>query len=195
MQRFNPFPYNGPHGPGDPEGVVLVNELRARYAAPVALYADGGVIGANPSPIGGTWAWCMADANGNRIKQESGIIRPDVCDGPVTNNITELVALVYGLEALPTLWNGTVYSDSQVSLLRVFCAGKLNNVPEWLKHRLWAIQKTGRLQHMSWKLLDGHPTKAQLEAGVGKRGNLVSVHNVWCDSECQRLAKEARNGR
>lgn len=159
-----------------------------------ALYADGGVIGKNPSTIGGTWAWAHVDVNSERIKTASGIITPTEARMPaITNNLTELYAIVLGLEALPAAWAGTVYSDSWVSLQRVFFAAKLNHVPTWLVERLWNLQKTGQLRAVQWQLLDGHPTKAQLEAGRGKRGNLVSVHNVWCDEACQRLAKEARN--
>ena len=39
---------------------------------PVALYADGGVIGSNPSSLGGTWAWCGVSASGDRIRTISG---------------------------------------------------------------------------------------------------------------------------
>lgn len=159
----------------------------------VALYADGGVIGSNPSSIGGTWAWCLVDAAGQRICEYSGVIR--ACDAgvpAVTNNLTELLALVNGLDALPSGWQGTVYSDSWVSLQRVFLAAKLNNVPPWLIDRLQALQKSRKLAEMSYVLLDGHPTKAQLAAGVGKRGHPVSIHNVFCDAECQRRARQYR---
>lgn len=85
---------------------------------------------------------------------------------------------------------GCVYSDSWVTLQRVFLAARLANVPPWLVQRLQAIQRSGRLEGMTWKLLDGHPTKAQLAAGTGKRGNLVSEHNVWCDRACQAAARQ-----
>lgn len=157
---------------------------------PIALYADGGVIGANPSPIGGTWAWCLVDARGQRVCEYSGTLLATPELPFVTNNVTELVALVNGLEALPHGWSGTVYSDSWVSLQRVFLAAKLKNVPGWLVDRLQALQSSRKLASMSYVLLDGHPTKAQLTAGVGKRGAPVSVHNVWADTECQRRARE-----
>jgi hypothetical protein len=188
--------YKGPSGDvNDLEAIARVNKLRAMSAVPVALYADGGLIGHNPSSIGGTWAWCQVDKDGQRIKHASGIVTPEQVGGPVTNNVTELLALVEGLESLPAIWNGAVYSDSLVTLLRVFQAGKLANVPRWLCQRLWAVQRTGALALMTYTLLDGHPTKAQLESGVGKRGNPVSIHNVWADQECGRLAKEAKNAK
>ena len=158
-------------------------------AEPVALYADGGVIAVNPSPLGGTWAWCLVDAAGERVQTASGVLTAAENGGPVTNNVTELLALVAGLEALPAGWMGTVYSDSWVSLQRVFCAAKLNNVPQWLMHRLYAVQRSGMLARMTYVLLDGHPTRAQLAAGVGKRGAPVSEHNVFCDAECGRQAR------
>lgn len=154
-----------------------------------ALYADGGVISRNPSPIGGTWAFCLVDEHGQRVHEYSSFITPHEAGVPlVTNNLTELLALVNGLEMLPDDFTGTVYSDSWVSLQRVFLAAKLNNVPVWLVDKLQAFQRTGRLAKMRYVLLDGHPTQAQLLAGKGKRGAPVSEHNVWCDKECGRVA-------
>ncbi len=156
-----------------------------------ALYADGGVISRNPSPIGGTWAYCLVDEHGQRVKEVSKILYPELGMPLVTNNVTELLALVQGLYALPEDFTGTVYSDSWVSLQRVFLAAKLNNVPTWLIDKLQAFQRTGRLAKMSYVLLDGHPTQAHLLAGKGKRGNPVSEHNVWCDKACGKVAAEA----
>lgn len=159
----------------------------------IALYTDGGVIGANPSAIGGSWAYCLVNAAGERIVNASGVITPAQARLPaITNNLTELLALVYGLERLPVGWAGTVYSDSQVSLLRVFEAAKLRNVPPWLVQRLQTLQKSGKLAAMSYVLLDGHPTKAELLAGIGKRGHPVSEHNVFVDWLCQQAARIAR---
>lgn len=40
-------------------------------------------------------------------------------------------------------------------------------------------------------LLQGHPTKADLACGIGKKRNLpVSIHNVWCDEACGKAARE-----
>lgn len=157
---------------------------------PIALYADGGVIGVNPSPIGGTWAWCQVQ-NGVRIATASGIITPAEARLPViTNNLTELYAILQARDSLPYAWTGTIHSDSWVSLQRVFLAARLNNVPDWLVRRLQTMQRDGWFSGCAWQLLDGHPTKAQLSAGVGKRGNPVSEHNVWCDLACQQRARE-----
>lgn len=151
----------------------------------VALYADGGVIGPNPSAIGGTWAWCQVNEIGASAVASSGVITPaQACMPVITNNLTELYAILEARESLPYAWHGTIYSDSWVSLQRVFLAAKLNNVPDWLVARLQRLQRDGWFADCSWQLLDGHPTKAQLAAGVGKRGHQVSKWNVWCDGAC-----------
>ena len=160
----------------------------------VALYADGGVIAVNPSPIGGTWAYALVDEAGERVRTAAGVLTAESCGHPVTNNVTELLAIVSGLEALPADWAGTVYSDSWVSLQRVFLAAKLNNVPQWLVERLQILQKSGRLANLDYTLLDGHPTRAQIEAGIGKRGHPVSKWNVWCDQQCSAIARERLQG-
>ncbi len=206
----NPVPYRGPSGDvSDPEVQRLVAEYRAwkrecgletperpRVVATTGmLYADGGVIGPNPSPIGGTWAWCLVDEQGARVAADSGtLLQADVGLPTVTNNVTELYALIVGCEALPTGWRGVVCSDSWISLQRVFRGAKLNHVPLWLCQRLGALLKSGRLADCTYELLDGHPTRAELESGIGKRGHRVSEHNVFCDSACTKRAREVQHG-
>jgi len=78
-----------------------------------------------------------------------------------------------------------VYSDSAVTLGRVFSGWKWKNIPVWM-HKVYQEQRA-RLTYWSeikYVQLDGHPTKAQLLSGIGKRGNPVSEHNVWCDQAC-----------
>lgn len=156
----------------------------------IAVYADGGVIGRNPSEIGGTWAWCHIGEDDTIIASGSGIIRPaDVGLPAITNNLTEYAALVRGIMRLPHGdWDGHIYSDSRITLGRLFEGWKTEGIPEvWTG---WAEYYVKRLHHpVQWTLLDGHPTQAQLAAGTGKRGNPVSKWNAWCDKECGRLAK------
>jgi ribonuclease HI len=217
----NPVPYRGPSGDvNDPEVQRLVAEYRAwkrecglDTAQPAAeptpepeqervsgialpaLFCDGGVIGPNPSAIGGTWAWCLVDEQGLRTHEASGVLlQGDVGLPTVTNNVTELYALILGCEALPAGWRGTICSDSWISLQRVFRGAKLNHVPLWLCQRLGALLKSGRLTDCTYELLDGHPTRAELERGVGKRGHPVSEFNVWCDSACTKRAREVQHG-
>jgi len=154
------------------------------------LYCDGGVVGKNPSPIGGVFAWCQVE-NGFRVKEHTAPVRPaDVGAPVVSNNNTELLALLDGIESLPEGWAGRVNSDSQVALGWVFLGWKQEAIPAPLRARLQALRRSGRLFGLEWRLLQGHPTQADLAAGVGaKRGLPVSEHNVWCDKACQTLAR------
>lgn len=152
----------------------------------VAVYADGGCILRNPSPYGGTWAYCLVDAAGQRVQGESGVIT--VAGETVSNNLAEFVAVVMGLEALPAHWSGRVCSDSKVTLGRLFWQWRLRLLPdEWVIRGGEALERLGPLTPV---LLDGHPTRAHLAAGIGKRGHPVSEHNVWCDAACGEQARE-----
>lgn len=157
----------------------------------IAIYADGGVIGANPSATGGTFAWCHVARHKIRVAEGSGVITPGECGLPeITNNLTEFLAVVRGLQNLPAGWSGTVYSDSRITLGRFFESWSMKGIP------LWLVQEGGEaMARLDWQncrgvLLDGHPTKKQLASGLGKRGNPVSIFNVWCDKACgQEAAK------
>lgn len=164
-----------------------------------ALYCDGGVILKNPSTIGGTWAVRLVAA-GQVVRDASGTITPAEAETTaITNQLAELYSLVRGLEQLPPDWVGVVFSDCECALGRAFMGWRWSNLPAWLHHRYQAAR--ARLVHWSeigHVLLDGHPTRAQLAAGIGKRGHLVSEHNRWCDLACQaeagRFVGAALNG-
>lgn len=103
----------------------------------VDLYADGGVIDKNPSPIVGTWAWVLADSRDKLRAQGSGIIIPSEISldaVTVTNNQTELLSILQGLGMVNYKgWKlRYIYSDSQVTLGRVFKGHALNNIPPWM---------------------------------------------------------------
>lgn len=157
-----------------------------------AVFCDGGVVGINGRASAGSWAYRLLsvdalDAPESAVVREaSGVLTAaELRTATATNNVTELVAMVKPLlTEVPEGWSGTVYSDSLVTLGRFFQGWQLNNVPQWLAERMWAAQARIDLEHTRWVLLDGHPTRAQLEAGRGKRGNLVSIHNKWCDEAC-----------
>lgn len=156
-----------------------------------AIYADGGVIMKNPSAIGGTWAWCGVNALNNRIIEKYGAI-PAPPSRPVTNNHTEQIAITMALESMPDNWSGTVYSDSQTAIGRVFYGWKESNLPRNISERSKAA--LSRMGEIKTVLLQGHPTKADLERGIGKKRNLpVSPHNVWCDKACGLASKEFLN--
>ncbi len=153
----------------------------------VAVYCDGGVIKKNPSEIGGTWAWCGVNADGARVVEFGGVV-PAPQGRKITNNHTEQIAICKALEWLPEGWSGTVYSDSQVALGRVFLNWATFNLPANIAQRCNAARL--RLGKLQFRLLQGHPTKAELATGWGNKRDLpVSIHNVWCDAECGRQAK------
>lgn len=163
-----------------------------------SVYTDGGVIGLNPSMIGGTWAFCYVDAGGKRRHDAAGIVRPaDVGLPTITNNLTELLAAVMALESLPEGWTGTMYTDSLITLYRVQGfqpnrrrPAKFNGIPGFLRDRLKIA--VGRLGAFSLVLLGGHPTKADLARGARLGGLPVSAHNVWCDRACTAQARMVR---
>lgn len=157
------------------------------------LYCDGGCIGPNPSVLGGTWAIrllhgedILYEAAGHILVEESGM-------ETVSNNLTEMLALVNGLEILPEDWIGTVYSDSLITLGRAFKEYKWNNIPLWLFQRFGrAVARLKNWAVIDWVLLQGHPTKKELAAGIGSKGYPVSIHNVWCDKACNLVSENFR---
>jgi len=158
---------------------------------PFELYTDGGNIGPNPSPHGGTFAWCQV-VNGERVREASGIVLPEqVGLAQVSNNAAEIFALIHGIEELPPGWQGRVSSDSNVALCWMFSKplDELSKAPEPIRVKIEALRKSGKLSGISYRLLQGHPTKEDLERGIGrKRNRPVSVHNVHCDALCTAKA-------
>jgi hypothetical protein len=149
-----------------------------------AVYADGGLIASNPSPIAGMWAFCHVDAENWRVHEESGVLVPQEVGGPVTNHHSEVLAMLFGLEALPDGWSGQACSDSKNALRLFFHEGSLRAIPDAWRPRVGAVlRRLGRIEPVH---LDGHPTRAQLAAGIGKRGNPVSEHNVRVDALCSQ---------
>jgi ribonuclease HI len=156
------------------------------------LYTDGGVININPSPIGGTWAFRIVSDN-KVICERGGVITPVQAGLPkITNNLTEMLAVIRGLQELRVApdWTGTICSDSMITLGRIFDGWKWTGIPLWLHKEYQAV----RLHFRCWDeidhiLLSGHPTKSQLMAGIGRGGRPVSIHNVWCDKECSKQSE------
>lgn len=156
---------------------------------PDILYTDGGVIGRNPSKVGGTWAYRLVSANGVILEEASGILHArGMPRGVVTNNQTEFYAVVKGLESLPAGWCGTIASDSLVTLHRFFDGWKMTNIPPWLVERASKAMRCLNWGECAYLLLAGHPSAAELASGYSTKGTPVSEHNVWCDEAC---AKEA----
>jgi ribonuclease HI len=156
------------------------------------LFTDGGLSGSNPSPIGGSWAWCLVTEAGI-VRHQGGCLRPaDVGLPAITNNLTELYAAVQALEAMESGWDGVLHTDSQITLWR--CERRdatrkpagMNGIPRGLQDRLHAAK--GRLGAYTVVLLGGHPTDEELADGRRADGLPVSLYNCWCDSRCSELA-------
>ena len=62
---------------------------------PIAtLYADGGVVGPNPSSLGIAWAYRACDADDRVIYHSSGLYLCDDAHPTLGNNFAELLAVV-----------------------------------------------------------------------------------------------------
>lgn len=166
-------------------------KARAAELIPNFIYCDGGVVGPNPSKVGGTWCWCWVEY-GKILKYASGIVTPeDLGMDYITNNITELYAALRGLESVPHDWGGVLFSDSKCTLLRITTCRKWRGVPGWLRDR---VRKRREGRKYATGLLCGHPTRAELASGFGRRGYPVSKFNVFCDKECNRLKRVFTDG-
>lgn len=161
-----------------------------------SLYCDGGVVGKNPSIFGGTWAWCLISPGGEMIGHASGLVKPaDIGLPVVTNNVTELLAAINGMEVLPVGWDGAIFTDSNCTLLRIERRednrkpAKMNGIPQKMRDRLESARN--RLGNYRVVLLGGHPNLKDLARGCRKNGGLpVSKWNVWCDRACGREARK-----
>lgn len=156
----------------------------------IDVYMDGGVILRNPSPYGGTWAFVIV-RNDKVIKKESGTFKPwAMSSSTVTNNQSELVAAYYALKYLADDDMAHLYSDSEVTLGRLFYGYSMNNVPQWLCDELASHKR--RLRYFSvfkHTLLAGHPHRISLMKGTDKYGRPVSKYNVMCDDLCRMRAE------
>ena len=162
------------------------------------LYADGGVINKNPSPLGGTWAWVLvSDDDKMLLDSDSGYITKAEIGGDVTNNQMEFLAVVRGLLNIREPHKlKKVCSDSNVTLGRLFKDWSITNIPDWiLEERNKALKNYDTRAWSNGLMLDyvllaGHPTEYQLRTGIGKNGNPVSRWNVLCDKMCNDEAWE-----
>jgi ribonuclease HI len=139
----------------------------------IALYVDGGVIGSNPSMIGGTYAWRVVSDDHDPIGY-ARVITTQEMGGPITNNQTEMLAMLQGLQRLPNSFDGAIYCDSQVTLGRAFRGWKWTNIPSWM-HLVYTLQRKRLVNWSDIKYL-------QLEK--------TNEHAKWCDQACQ-LAGDA----
>lgn len=157
---------------------------------PASIYSDGGVIGRNPSPRGGTWAYCLVDARNRRCGHDNGVVTPDEVGLPaISNNLTEFLAALRGLEAVPDGWSGTLWTDSEVTCSRLVGGRCSPSLPDEFWERARAAFR--RLGPVVVNLVGGHPKPHELARGYrtvptigGRRRLPVSHHNVFCDRLC-----------
>lgn len=152
------------------------------------LFTDGGTVGPNPSPIGGSWAWILV-RKGRLMSRASGLLTPeDAGLGTISNNVAELYAALRGIEALPEGFAGAVWTDSLITLNRLMDGEKWSGVPEWLQKRV-VEARSSRKWSYDCSLLGGHPNRDELFDGKRKDGKIVSRWNVYCDEMCKKIAK------
>lgn len=149
------------------------------------VYCDGGLVGPNPSPLGGVWAYCWVDSNGVRIHQASGLVEPeDLGVESITNNDMELLAALRVLKSLPPDWRGFLCTDSSVTISRLG-RGEANAVIPWMGEVLQRFRRVDRGYHL--RLLAGHATRKELNRGYRLKNKLpTSFHNQWCDEACNK---------
>lgn len=157
------------------------------------LHSDGGLLSSNPSEIGLTWAWVLVN-DGMEIDRCSGSHMPaEFRMRKVSSNLAELIAAVYGLEAVgkrKAIW----FTDSEVTVERMKRGHEVwINTPEDFVRRAIAVRES----FLSVILLAGHPSRADLARGVNKEGVPVSKWNKVCDDLCkyERKLFEHRFGR
>lgn len=153
-----------------------------------SLYTDGGLCGKNPSTVGGTWAWIAVD--GDHVwASDSDVVTPaDLEVDFITNNLVELLAVVLALEAIPDdeIFDGTIFTDSDVTLARIRGSRKYKGIPFHLKQR--ARYQFWRHREAKGVLVAGHPTQSDLARGFTTEGVPVSKWNVWVDQRCRALS-------
>jgi hypothetical protein len=158
----------------------------------IEVYTDGGLAKSNPSKYGGAWAFVLVE-DGLIQHQESGAIYAH--GTPVTNNMVELMAVVEAYDHLMQATGGTtprttLYCDSSLTIQRVFHEARLNGIPAWLSKRLGGLLRQRAFVLTTPVLIKGHPSRAELAAGVAKGGLPVSRWNVLADRLCTEKARE-----
>lgn len=105
----------------------------------------------------------------------------------ISNNFTELLAAVRGMQAVPLGWGGIIFTDSFVTLCRVRRTrkqAKLKGIPQWLADELVLLKRS--LGDYRAELAKGHPTVKDLARGH-RYGIKASIHNVFCDRLCGQV--------
>ena len=151
------------------------------------IYVDGGVILKNPSALGGTWAYVIIDQD-TILAESSGVVEPqEIGRSTVTNNYTELLAALQGLQRVDREWHGRIYTDSQVTHRRLISPhASFRGIPNILRRQILDLWQQRR---WTAALVGGHPTKKELLAGRKSTGVPVSKWNVYVDKKCKLAAE------
>lgn len=172
---------------------MVIKEAAGKKVATNSIFVDGGLVGKNPSSIGGTWAWCLVDDDGQRTEYRSGVVTPELIGLPrVTNNFTELYAVLMALESLPFDWQGELLTDSRTTWIRLRYRAKMNGIPSEIVE--WFLDQKRIHPHVKPVLIGGHPTQKELRDGHRADGTPVSVHNVFCDKLCRQESERFMKG-
>lgn len=170
----------------------------------VQVFADGGPVGRNPSPIGGTYAYIIRFrlpkwTEWIEYRRQVGFIAPSASMEVITNNVCELVAVCTGIiESFSLLEEPTdvleVFSDSEVTLLRLFGNVKVDGLPPYarvlFKDARFILRNLG--QRANYTLLQGHPTIGELQDGVGKSGRPVHALQHEMHGACSKLQEQVK---
>ncbi len=132
------------------------------------LYIASGLIGSNPSMIGGTYAWRLTFDHRDPVDCAAVLPMSEI-GGPVTNNQAEMLALLTGLERLPESFCGSIHSQSMVTLGRAFQGWRWRNIPGWM-HQRYQLQ---RARLVYWHQIDHLLVDDQNE------------HIKWCMQACR----------
>jgi hypothetical protein len=163
---------------------------------PNAVYCDGGLVRTNPSPWGGVYAWVQVDTRTNTMLDNGGgLILPVQWEtGSITNNQAELVAMLSAIGSWPLGVEGVLYTDSALTIGRVFGNDPLTNLPGRMAAWVRSTKRGPKIGLLSPMLIAGHPTKVDLGRGANADGRPVSEWNVWVDDECNRLKYQFEAG-
>lgn len=176
-----------------PISLGLCEKLSVTDTRITSITADGGLRVINPSPFGGMWAFRLLNAAGEPVIQASGIVLPAELHPLTTvqNNLTEVLALLIGLEYL---------SDESPVLIRTDSLNAIRVITEPQRTRDWLttdlndrVRKvTARVKVTGFELLAGHPkvkNLALMRAGIRQispKGYPYCLHNHWCHEACVR---------
>jgi hypothetical protein len=133
------------------------------------------------------------DVDDEVLAEDAGLLLPHHLDVKrITNNDSELYALVRALEACPDGADVSAYSDSQCTLMRMARIARGQAPTKTMNQELYdrAEAALSRLGEVCFVHVKGHPTRSDLERGRTSKGRLVSRHQVRCDDLCTEKAQE-----